>query len=199
MQISLQSLEWLSIYIVQSSRITGPVEMKWTLCSRHTTAESLLYTQYKTVFEYWTLIWIICVVMQKRLPYFQWLSMEIVQVNGITSLATWQQCKTDASLDYRGVSRLWHFDPLELDTPQSYTGPWIKMNVKFGQIMDFWQDFNQSHEWHSDFKRLVFWFSCHDSYDVQYQKYVFRAGFGRTWATLWLWRFSLKWWQAAEY
>ena len=35
-------------------------------------------------------------------------------------------------------------------------------------------------------------------YNVQYQRMVFHADFGCTWATLLLWWLSLKWWQAAE-
>ena len=80
--------------MVQDSGIRCPVEMD-------TTAESLLCKPYKTVcgkIPRWTLTWIINVVMQIRLPYLQWLSMEKVQVKCITSPVKWQQCKTVASL-----------------------------------------------------------------------------------------------------
>ena len=37
-----------------------------------------------------------------------------------------------------------------------------------------------------------------DSHYLQYQNMAFCAGFGCTWATMWLWWLSLKWWQAAD-
>ena len=79
MKIRLRYLECLAINIVQDSGITGPVAMHIVYDSR------MLCKQYKTVVKYWTLIWIINVVMQIILPDLQWLSMEIVQVSGINS------------------------------------------------------------------------------------------------------------------
>ena len=66
----------------QDSGITGPVEMDIVYDCR------ILCKQYKTAVKYWTLIWITNAVMQIRLPYLQWLSMDIVQVSGIHNVAT---------------------------------------------------------------------------------------------------------------
>ena len=103
--------------------------------------------------------------------------------------------------------------PLAIDRPQSYTRPFKKVlnfgkswivtgsQLKVHELFAKWALTSSINECETT-DLYLFWTDSGWSiqqYNVQYQKIVFHAGFGCSWATLLLWWLSLTWWQAAEY